>query len=83
MKKASLILRETAKLIENPDINRFTMNAVLATKVTGTDYSFRQLLNTQRNRSLFSDRSSRLFKAVSEGKKSAEPCVNLSQFIAA
>lgn len=84
MTKASLILRETAKLVERADIGTFTLDAILANRVENADYSFRQLLNAQRNRSLFSNRSSRLFKAVSPNRKSAEEaCVNLNQFITA
>ena len=82
MQKARMILEVTAKIVEGDALPN-SVNELLERKVKG-NYTYGQLLNTQRNASLLRNRTSRFFKAVSD--KTMQPqqsCVNLRQIVAA
>lgn len=64
-KKAHLILRETAKIMEG-DLNNLTVDGILKKTINQTDYTFADLLNAQRNRSTFWKKSSATMDAVGE-----------------
>ncbi len=66
MRKASLILRETAKLLERVDMPS-TVGAVLNTRINGEDYRFGELLNAQRNKFSFWKTSSATVKQLQLG----------------
>lgn len=51
--KARLILREVAKVIEHVNYARLTTDDILERKVGNSNYTFEQLLNSQRNTSTF------------------------------
>lgn len=84
MQKARMILEITAKIIEKiieDNTLPNTVDELLEKKVKG-DYTYGQVLNAQRNASLFSNRTSRLFKAIGNNNLARPSCVRLQQIAA-
>lgn len=64
--KARMMLREIAKITEDDHFSRLTVEEMLQRKVGNSQYTFEQLLNSQRNASTFWKRQSNTMRTLFE-----------------
>lgn len=64
--KARLILREVAKILENADSSKLTVEEINDRRLGGSNYTFFDLINAQRNASTFWKTQSDTVKSLSE-----------------